>query len=102
MLSPGTVSLAHLWLAESPQRRLIVSDILPLQVTIEVRPNPGPSKSNRFMAQALPLEDLLRYNEDDTKESVFEVPKMKVGDTISAETRSPLMKGMTGHLETTV
>lgn len=43
------------------------------QLTIQVWPNPGPSKSNRFAALALSLEELLRYNEDDTKESVFEV-----------------------------
>ncbi len=38
-----------------------------------MRPNPGPSKSSRFSAAAMALEDLLRYTEDDTKEATFEV-----------------------------
>ena len=44
-----------------------------LQMTIEVRPNPGSSKSNRLSAHSLSLEELLRYTDDDTKESAFEV-----------------------------
>ena len=44
-----------------------------LQGTIEVRPNPGTSKSNRLSAHSLSLEELLRYTDDDTKETAFEV-----------------------------
>jgi LAIKA domain len=44
-----------------------------LQGTIEVRPNPGSSKSNRLSAHSLSLEELLRYTDDDTKETAFEV-----------------------------
>lgn len=55
-----------------------------LQVTIEVRANQGTSKSNRLSAHSLSLEELLRYTDDDTKETAFEVrilPKHAAADT---------------------